>query len=174
MKIKCDFCKTEYNLERAPTTSVKCAVCGHVWAVANPSRKNMWLVLFASVCALLSAIVFTVTVITHYQAKQVSMEPLVAVVKSVDTKTDESGITHLVVRGVIQNTSNSIYGVPDLIIVSKDKHGNVLTHQKFMPSATLIDSGDTISFEHVLAPQPVGVKKISAQLDKFDKAKEEE
>jgi hypothetical protein len=133
----------------------------------------MWLVLFASVCALLSAVVFTVTVITHYQAKRVTLDPLIAVVESIDTKTDESGVSHLVVRGYVRNTSDSIYGVPDLIIVSKDDKGNVVTHQKFMPTATLLDAGDMAPFEHVLAPQPGNVKKISAQLANFERAKEE-
>ena len=173
MKIKCDFCKTEYNIERAPASPVRCAICGYVWAVANPARKNMWLVLFASVCALLSAVVFTVTVITHYQAKRVTLDPLIAVVESIDTKTDESGVSHLVVRGYVRNTSDNIYGLPDLIIVSKDDKGNVVTHQKFMPTATLLDSGATAPFEHVLAPQPANVKKISAQLANFERAKEE-
>lgn len=173
MKIKCDFCKTEYNLEHAPNSPVKCAICGHVWAVANVSRKNMWLVLFASICALLSAIVFTVTVITQYQAKQASLEPLVAVVESVGTTTDEGGGTRLIVRGFVRNTSENIYGVPDLIIVSKDDNGNVVAHQKFMPPATLLDAGSSVLFEHVLATQPANVKKISAQLANFEKTKEE-
>ncbi len=173
MKIICDFCKTEYNIDRAPAGPVKCAVCGHVWTVSNPPRKNVWLVFFASVCALLSAIIFTVAVITQHQAKLATQEPLVATVESVGTVTDDTGNTHLVVRGIIKNTSDHIYGVPDLIIVSKDKNGNVLTHQKFMPSATLLDSGASVSFEHTLSAQPAGVRKVSAYLADFEKHKEE-
>ena len=76
MKIKCDFCKTEYNIERAPASPVRCAICGHVWAVANPGRKNVWLVLFASVCALLSAAIFTFVVIAQHQIKKANQNSI--------------------------------------------------------------------------------------------------
>lgn len=162
MKIKCDFCKTEYNLDRIPNTPVKCAVCGHEWVVTTQPRKNAWLMFFAALCALLSAIIFTVAVITHHQAKKANRGPLVANVLSVETTTDENGLLHVVVNGEIQNVSDEIYGVPDLIIVSTDDEGRVLAQQKFMPSATLLDSGATVSFSHILSAQPAGVKKISA------------
>ena len=67
MKIKCDFCKTEYSTDCAASSLVKCAVCGNVWNVAIPARKNAWLVFFASVCALLAAIVFAVVVVAHHK-----------------------------------------------------------------------------------------------------------
>ena len=164
MKIKCDFCKTEYNLEKQPNTPVKCAVCGHEWIVATQPRKNAWLMFFAALCALLSAIIFTVAVITHHQAKNANRGPLVANVLSVETTTDEKGLLHVVVNGEIKNMSDEIYGVPDLIIISSDEDGRVLAQQKFMPSATLLDSGASVSFSHILSPQPAGVKKISAHL----------
>ncbi len=168
MKIKCDFCKTEYNIDAAPASDVKCAVCGHCWTVAVSPRKNTWLMFFASVCALLSAIVFAVAVITRHQATHANRGPLVTTVSGIDSTTDSDGITRLVVNGTITNISDEIYGVPDLIIVSTDSDGRVLARQKFMPSATLLDSGDTVSFSHVLLPQPAGVKKIFAQLAQID------
>ncbi len=164
MKIKCDFCKTEYSLDENPNSSVKCALCGNTWTVSAPPRKNSILMFIASLCALLSAIVFTAAVITHHQAKRVVLGPLVATVSGVDTITDEEGVSHLVVNGTIENISSEIYGVPDLIIVSSDQEGRVLAQQKFMPSATLLDSGATVNFRHMLSPQPAGVKKISARL----------
>ncbi len=164
MKIKCDFCKTEYNTDGVPTTPVKCAICGHAWNVATPPRKNTWLMFFASLCALLSAIIFTVAVITQHQARHANRGPLVAEITSLESTTDESGATHVVVNGAITNISDSIYGVPDLYIVSTDENGRVLAKQKFMPSATLLDSGATVNFSHILSPQPAGVKKISAHL----------
>ena len=74
MKIKCDFCKTEYAIDHAPNGAVKCAICGHTWNVTVPARKNSWLMLFASVCALLSAAIFTFVVIAQYQIKKANQE----------------------------------------------------------------------------------------------------
>ena len=54
--------------------------------------------------------------------------------------------------------------MPDLIIVSSDENDRVLAQQKFMPSATLLDAGTSVKFAHTLAPQPSGVRKISAHL----------
>ncbi len=164
MKIKCDFCKTEYNTDSLTSGVVKCAVCGHTWSVVRPARRNSWLMFFASLCALLSAIIFTVAVITHHQAKNAVRGPLIASISNIDTTTDENGQTRIVVTGTITNVSGDIYGVPDLIIVSNDDKGKILAQQKFMPSATLLDAGGTVNFSHVLAPQPGGVKKISAHL----------
>ncbi len=164
MKVKCDFCKTEYNLDRMPSSAVKCVVCGHTWSVPVAPRKNAWLMFFASLCALLSAIIFTIAVITQHQASHANRGPLIASVSGVETTTDDMGVTHIVVSGSIENISGDIYGVPDLIIVSTDDEGRVLAQQKFMPSATLLDSGASVNFNHVLAPQPAGVRKISAHL----------
>lgn len=168
MKIKCDFCKTEYNQDRLPTGPVRCAICGHSWRVAAPARKNVWLMFFASVCALLSAIIFAVAVITHHNASHASRGPLIATVSSVDSVPDESGASHIVVSGTITNVSDAIYGVPDLIIIMSDDQGNVLARQKFMPSATLLDSGASVKFEHQLSSFPSGVKRVSATLAEFE------
>ena len=163
MKIKCDFCKTEYSTDGALSGMVKCAICGHQWSVVQPARKNSWLMFFASLCALLSAIIFTVAVITHHQAKNATRGPLIASVSGVETTTDENGVARLVVRGTITNVSDDIYGVPDLIIVSSEENGRILARQKFMPSATLLDAGASVNFNHILSA-PIGVKKVSAHL----------
>lgn len=168
MKIKCDFCKTEYNVDGVASASVKCAICGHTWTVAAAPRKNTWLMFFASLCALLSAIIFTVAVITQHQARMAKRGPLIAEIINLETTTDDMGATHVVVNGTITNVSDSIYGVPDLYIVSTDDAGRVLAKQKFMPSATLLDSGVAVNFSHILAPQPAGVKKISAHLAEME------
>ncbi len=164
MKIKCDCCKTEYSVDGVSSAPVKCAICGYTWTVASAPRKNTWLMFFASVCALLSAIIFTVAVITQHQARTANRGPLIAEITGLETTTDDAGVSHVVVNGAITNISDSIYGVPDLYIVSTDDNGRVLAKQKFMPSATLLDSGATVKFNHILAPQPAGVKKISAHL----------
>ncbi len=172
MKIKCDFCKTEYNIDSVPNTPVKCAICGHTWRVVIENRKNAWLMFFASLCALLSAIIFTIAVITQHQAKKATMGPLIASVENITTSTDESGVKHIVVNGTVTNVSDQIYGVPDLLIISSDENGKVLAQQKFMPSATLLDAGASVKFNHMLAQQPYGVKKISAKLMNFEVAQD--
>ena len=168
MKVKCDFCKTEYNLDKAPLTPVKCALCGYTWRVATPPRKNAWLMFFASLCALLSAIIFSVAVIAHHQATNANRGPLIASVSNIETATDDSGVPHVIVNGSITNVSDAIYGVPDLIIIASDEAGNVLSRQKFMPSATLLDSGAVVNFKHTLSSLPAGVKKISAHLAEIE------
>lgn len=168
MKIKCDFCKTEYSVDGALSAPVKCAICGHTWTVAHAPRKNTWLMFIASLCALLSALIFTVAVVAQHQARNAKRGPLIAEIINLETTTDDAGTTHVVVNGAITNVSDSIYGVPDLYIVSTDDGGRVLARQKFMPSATLLDSGATVNFSHILAPQPAGVKKIHAHLAEIE------
>jgi hypothetical protein len=164
MKVKCDFCKTEYTPGSLTAGVVKCAVCGHEWSVTRPAHRSSWLMFFASLCALLSAIIFTVAVITHHQAKNADRGPLVATVTNVAPTTDENGVSRIVVTGQIENISGDIYGVPDLIIVSLDDKGNVLARQKFMPSATLLDSGSYTEFRHILSVPVSAVKKITVEL----------
>ncbi|MDE6477855.1 MAG: FxLYD domain-containing protein [Alphaproteobacteria bacterium] len=164
MKITCDFCKTEYSLDRAPTSPVKCALCGHTWAVAAPSHRNTLLVFVAALCALLSAVVFAVVVVTRHQVAAAQNQPLVARVTDIHTVVDAAGVGHLVVSGTVTNQTDEIWGVPDLIVVSRDAAGNVVARQKFMPSATLLDAGGVAHFSHTLSSPSAGVKKITLEL----------
>ena len=164
MKITCDFCKTEYSLDRAPGAPVRCAICGHVWHAAAPRPRGAFLLVIAAVTALLAAIVFAVVAITHHNAAAAASKPLVATVTEISTTTDDAGVSHFVVRGTVVNQSGDIYGMPDLIVTSRDADGNPITHQKFMPSATLLDAGDRVEFTHTLAAPTTGVKKITVEL----------
>jgi predicted Zn finger-like uncharacterized protein len=169
MKIKCDFCKTEYSVDKTPTAPVKCAVCGHVWTVATPSRRGAWMVFIASLCALLSAAVFATAVVVQSKIKNANREPIVAQLTEIKTVADDNGVPHFLVRGAIINQSMEIYGVPDLIVVSRDDAGRVVARQKFMPSATLVESGASVEFSHVLATPTDGVAKIAVELQTGDK-----
>jgi len=168
MKIKCDFCKTEYTLDKAPNAPVKCAVCGHVWTVARASRRGAILAFVTAVCALLSAIVFTVAVVVQSKIDSVANKPLVAEISEIKTVADKDGMARFVVRGAIINQTDKIYGVPDLVIVSRDAHGKPIARQKFLPSMPLLDAGASVEFNHVLSSSTDGVKKITVELQMGD------
>ncbi len=169
MKIVCDFCKTEYALDNFPASPVRCAVCGHTWVVQRARRKNAWMLFLASICALLSALVFSFVLVSRHQiARHQEMTPLVATVTSVDSVIDAAGTPHFVVHGTVVNRSTEIYGVPDLIIVSLGENGNIIARQKFMPSATLLDAGESVEFTHTLSTPTAGVKQIKAKLSDLE------
>lgn len=165
MKITCDFCKTEYNMTARPGSSVRCAICGNTWTVAAPARKNAFLKFFASLCALLSVIVFVVAVIITYRPNPDRDAPLVARVTGHTVIKNEDGVRQLVVSGIVQNQTMDIYGMPDIMIILRDADGRTISQQKFMPSATLIDAGGVSNFKYTLsAPVTSDIKKIDARL----------
>lgn len=165
MKTTCDFCKTEYNVEMARAGRVQCAVCGHIWTASNGNMRGVWLTFFAALTALLAAIVFSIVVVTHHRARTAAAaRPLVASVSEIHSVLDAAGTAHFVVSGYVANQSADIYGVPDLIIVSRDENGAEIARQKFMPSATLLDPGASVEFTHTLSAPADGVKKITVEL----------
>lgn len=165
MKITCDFCKTEYNVQSRPGSSVRCAICGNTWTVPAPARKNAFLMFFASLCALLSVIVFAVAIVVTHKPDPDRDAPLIARVSGHEIITNDDGVRHLVVSGTVTNQTSDIYGMPDVMIVLRDADGRVISHQKFMPSATLIDAGATSDFKYTLsAPVSSNIKSIDARL----------
>lgn len=164
MKIKCDFCKTEYNPARTPTSSVKCAICGRVWTPAAPARTRATLTFIAALCALLSAVIFAVAVIARHKVDNANHAALVAEIADVQTHKDDDGIPHFVVTGRVKNTSDDIYGVPDIIVVSRDANGNPVAAQRVMPPATLLDAGGVVEFTETLTAPTMGVKKITIEM----------
>lgn len=144
---------------------VQCVVCGHEWVISPASRRGAWLTFIAAATAALAAIVFSIAVITRHQARAAAdARPLVATITNIRSVIDASGVSHFVVSGRVTNQSAEIYGVPDLIIVSRDDTGAEITRQKFMPSATLLDSGASVDFSHTLSAPSDGVKKITVEL----------
>jgi predicted Zn finger-like uncharacterized protein len=164
MKTVCDFCKTEYALNSAPIAPVRCALCGHVWTVAPPRRRGAFLTLAAALCALLAAAVFAFSVMARHKAAELENAPLVARISGIHTVVDAFGVPHFVVSGNVVNRSDEIYGVPGLLIVSRDEAGEIVAQQKFMPSATLLDAGGSASFSHTLSAPAGGVKKVTVEL----------
>lgn len=164
MKIKCEVCKTEYSVPSDSIGRVRCAVCGNVWHVARASRRNSLMVFFAALCALLAATVFAVAVIVSSRRDDPEKRPLIATITDVSTIKDESGAPRISVRGTVTNRSDDIYAFPDLSIVLYDANGSPISRQKFMPSATLLDAGQSVVFSHTLSGDVAGVKRVTVEL----------
>lgn len=164
MKIKCDICETEYSLPNALNENVRCAVCGNTWRVHKKNKHNGLLVFFASLCALLAATIFAVAVIVTSRRDDPKKRPLIATITEVSTITDNDGAERIVVNGTVTNRSDDIYAFPDLNIVLYGADGTPISRQKFMPTATLLDAGQSVSFSHTLSGNMVGVKRVSVEL----------
>ena len=163
MKIKCDICKTEYNLPAKTSGDVRCAICGHTWTVKVKKNRSGLMVFFASLCALLAATVFAVAVIITSRRDDSNNKPLVAVVDDIQTVTT-NGVEQMVVRGTVTNRSDDIYAFPDLAIVLYGEDGSIIGRQRFMPSATFLDVGQTVGFTHKLSGDVSGVRRVGVEL----------
>ena len=163
MKVKCDVCKTEYTLTDVPNGPVRCAVCGNVWTPQRAGRRASIMVFVASLCALLAATVFAVAVIITSRRDDPNKRPLVATITKVETITDADA-PKITVNGTVTNRSDDIYGLPDLIIVLYDASGSPIARQKFMPSATLLDAGQSVEFSHTISNVAPGVKRVAVEL----------
>ena len=165
MKIVCDFCKTEYNLEHATNTPVKCAVCGHVWTPRVPFRHKTFMKFIAAICAFVAACIFSLVAIVNFSGNS-KQQPLVTKIdeKNIHTVVDEKGNNRIFVSGDITNTTDEIYGLPNIVIISYDADGMVLSRQAFIPPATLLEGHTTVTFNHMLSVDPTKVKRLSVEL----------
>ena len=165
MKITCDFCKTEYTLTKKPNTAVRCAVCGHVWTPRIPFRQNATIKLIAAICAFIAACIFSFVVMLNFSDNK-NHSPLITKLdeKNIHIITDENGTRRIFVSGDITNTTDEIYGLPNLVIVSYDVHDNILSRQSFVPPVTLLEPKVTVTFNHVLSVDPTHVKRLSVEL----------
>ena len=165
MKVTCDFCKTEYTLDKIPNTAVRCAVCGHVWTPHVPFRQKAMIKLIAAICALIAACVFCLVVVLNL-SNDTKNKPLITKIdeKNVHVVTDENGAKRLFVSGDITNTTDDIYGLPNIVIISYDANDNVLSRQAFVPPSTLLEPKTTVTFNHMLSVDPTHVKRLSVEL----------
>lgn len=166
MKITCDFCKTEYNVEHTVGTPVKCAVCGHVWTPRVPFRQKTMIKFIAALCAFIAACIFCFVVVMNFYGGNGNKKALVTKIddKNIHLVADENGNNRIFVSGDITNTTEDIYGLPNIIIISYDAVGNVLSRQTFMPPATLLEAKSTVTFNHMLSVDPTNVKRLSVEL----------
>lgn len=165
MKITCDFCKTEYALDKIPNTSVRCAVCGHVWTPRMPFRQNATIKLIVAICAFIAACIFCLVVVLNFSNGSKN-RPLITKIdeKNIHIVTDENGAKRIFVSGDITNTTDDIYGLPNIVIISYDSHDNVLSRQAFVPPSTLLEPKTTVTFNHMLSVDPTHVKRLSVEL----------
>ena len=84
--------------------------------------------------------------------------------KVVTATATAGNVTYTAIDGTVTNRSDDIYAFPDLSIVLYDENGAPLSRQKFMPSATLLDAGQSVNFSHTLSNAPMGVKRVTVEL----------
>ena len=166
MKIICDFCKTEYNLDRIPGVPVKCAVCGHTWMPSRPFYQSATIKFVAALCAFITVCIFAFVIMVNFHNNRLKKQTLSAGIdeKTVHLIKDENGANRLFVSGHITNNTDDLYGIPNVIIVSYDVNNNVLSRQTFMPPSTLLESKNTITFNYILSVDPTNVKRVAVEL----------
>lgn len=167
MKIVCDFCKAEYTLSKMPVGRVKCAVCGHVWNPHRPVHQNSFVKFLSALCALLAVCVFSVIIMFFPTNREDKNKPLLAKINSEDIRIvkDEGGNNRLLISGNITNTTDDVYGLPNIIIISYDSNGEMLSRQTFLPPVTLLESKTTVTFNYVLSKVvPTEVKRLNIEL----------
>lgn len=169
MKIKCDFCKTEYTLNRMTNKYVKCAICGHVWAPQTNTYKSVWVKFCLSVCALLAVVCFCFVALTVYKTQSMKRKPIVAMITENKVKTDEDGKLYILVSGMLKNQTNEIYGVPKIVLNSFDKNKEQISSQVIEPPATFIDPKTSITFSQKLFVNPESVKKLTIEIKEIVK-----
>lgn len=170
MKLVCDFCKTEYTLTKLPATSVRCAICGHVWSPHSSfSLNRVWLKFLVVICALIAACIFSFVAIVKFHNSSEKNKPLVARIdeQNIRIVTDKDGKKNIFISGDITNNTDEIYGLPNILIMSYDADNNLLSRQKFMPPATFLEPKSTVTFNHLLSVDPTNVKRVSVELKEY-------
>ncbi len=165
MKITCGFCKTEYTLDKLPNTSVRCAVCGHVWTPRVPFKQNATIKFIAAICAFIAACIFCAVALLNFSNHK-NTSPLITTIdeKNIHMVTDANGAKRIFVSGDITNTTDDIYGLPNIVILSYDSNDNVLSRQAFVPPSTLLEPKTTVTFNYMLSVDPTHVKRLSVEL----------
>lgn len=166
MKIVCDVCKTEYKLNANPNGPVKCVVCGHVWTPHSSINQKQIIKFMVALCALISAAVFSVVVLTVFKGNPEKNKTIFAAIDENATRIiqDKDGVNRIFVSGNITNNTTDMYGVPNVVIVSYDGSDNILSRQTFMPPATFIEAKNTITFNYVLSGNATNVKRVAVEL----------
>jgi hypothetical protein len=116
----------------------------------------MWIFILS--CFVLALAIFSAVALLRMPTK--SSAPLIAIMESASQSGDA-----LVVSGKVENKSEKLYGVPDLVVMIKGDKDAELASMKFAPPVPLLDAGESARFSVVVPSIPVGIKKISVELD---------
>lgn len=157
MKITCPFCKVSYSINSISNNIFKCAVCGHVWRKPIIRKNRNFLVFLLSVLVLLLAAFSLIALVLW--APLDKQGPLFIHMKSAHPVDDV-----LVVSGIIENKSEKLHGVPDLIVIIKNDKNIEVSSQKFTPPVPLLGSGEKANFLVQVHNVPTGSVKISVEL----------
>jgi hypothetical protein len=158
MKTVCPFCKVEYSVANSGARIFQCAVCGCVWraSAANGKNSKLWIFILSSFVLFLA--IFSAIALVRWASRPPG--PLVAVMQSVS---QSDGV--FIVSGIVENKSEKLYGVPNLIVIMKDNRGMELASRNFAPPAPLLDAGESVRFSVSVQNPPAGIKKIAIELE---------
>lgn len=163
MKLICPFCKVEYSAASAAGARVQCVCCGHIWCVNQPGRGGLLLV-FAGIVALLSAIVFAVVLLVGFNQKNKGIDtPITASVEDITPVRQESGDIYYTVHGRVENKSDKVHGIPDIVIILQDEYGNTIASQRFLAPAPVLAAGEEATFSHTIEKNVPDAKKVSVE-----------
>lgn len=158
MKITCPFCKVNYSVRNDNNNTYECAVCGCVWRTPITRKKSkIWIFLLYCLILLLAALSLTTMILWFPLGKQEALCVHMDSAQSVDDV--------LVVSGQIENRSEKLHGIPDLMIVIKDDNDAEISSQKFAPPAPLLDAGEKTNFSIQVHNIPEKMAKVSVELN---------
>ncbi|MCL2538352.1 MAG: hypothetical protein FWF34_02035 [Alphaproteobacteria bacterium] len=158
MKTSCPFCKTEYSVTGVPTR-VACAACGNEWAPVR--AKNNFLLIFASICALLATLVFAIVITIKSPRPRKSPDPLIIESVQIIPTESKDNAHGFMVTGTVRNITDKIYGIPDMALELKNDSGDVIETIKIMPPAPLLDAGEHANFKQEVQIKSQSVRRAN-------------
>ena len=157
MKITCPFCKTDYTADVPNGRSAECTVCSHSWRPARRSGVARSL----AIAFVLVAIAFAGALAIKYMPKGKPQEPLV--IEMVNIRPIETGFS---VSGRIRNISGQIYGVPDIVLVVKNRDDEIILRHRMRPPLPILDIGEAAEFNNEVPEFPDGAKRVIVEFRK--------
>ena len=163
MIIKCDSCKTEYNIKRLKSSKVECAICGHIWNIGIRQRYNISSIIL-SLCALLSALIFSL-IITKLRYESEKKKTLSINITSVKTYIDDN-IKKLKINYTIKNQTKYIHGIPNFNLIMKNKDNKIISKQKIFSPIPTLEANTNYNNFYILSKPLKGTKKLNLEFIK--------
>ena len=158
MIIKCDFCKTEYNIKRLKTSKVECPICGNIWNVGIKQRYNLSIIIL-SLCALLSALIFSL-IITKYKYEK--SKTLTISILNIEPYKDND-VNKFKINYTIKNQTKYIYGVPNFDIILINKNNKIISKDRVLSPIPTIESSAIYKGSYVISKSLKDIKKINIE-----------